>query len=138
MFTSNPDTAYKRCGLCHATWPSLTAFLRDPSVIIEGYQASFADPAGSLFLFTHDCGTTLSLRADLLTNLSEHPIHFIRMTSSSSCPGYCLNDRSLAPCKNECDMRWARDIIQLLRKRSFPPNMEELLGDIPESGSARA
>ncbi len=112
------QTGFKTCTVCAHCWPRIVDLIRDESLYINGYQASFSDSREGLFLFTHDidgCGTTLAISAGALKKLYTGPEHTIHMAYTERCEGHCMHGDDLAPCTNDCDMRWARDILQVLK-----------------------
>lgn len=109
---------FKTCTICACRWNQMADLIQDRDLFVNGYQASFDDAYEGLFLFTHTvegCGTTFSVPASALRNLYDGPDHTIHMSFTDRCEGHCMYEADLAPCANECDMRWARDIIQVLK-----------------------
>ena len=124
------SSAFKTCPLCHQSWGSLEDFLRDPEVIIEGYQASFVDPLMGLFLFTHNtnnCGTTISLRVHYLQYLVSRTDKLAVLRDTDACSTYCMDPYNLEPCPAPCAMSWIRVVLQMLRTRHFPKDLNHRL-----------
>ena len=123
--------SFKTCTTCSYHWDSLSDFIRDRNLELNGYQAAFNDAQEGLFLLTHNaagCGTTLAIPAKSLISLYEGPEHMIHMAFTDRCDGHCMYENDYKPCFNECDMKWARDIIQILRDHgpeAFLKNLEE-------------
>ena len=112
------EKAFKICPNCSYRWNSMTDFIRDRNLELNGYQASFNDTHDGLFMVTHNmagCGTTLAIPAKSLTSLYDGPEHMIHMAFTDRCDGHCMYEKDYAPCFKECDMKWARDILQILR-----------------------
>ena len=111
----------------------MQSFLEDPTLRLEGYQASFVNPEKGLFLFTHedhDCGTTLSIRAGLLKELAPNTHVHTNHTGQDGCPGHCLDQHNLEPCDQVCNMRWVRDLLPLLENHELTPaRAKELKND---------
>lgn len=131
------DKAFKTCTICAQRWQEMFDLIRDEDLYVNGYQASFNDACEGLFLFTHDvdgCGTTFGVHAGSLEELYKGPKHTIHMAFTEQCDGHCLYEDDLAPCSNECDMRWVRDILQVLRNHG----KEELLKRLEESRNPEA
>ena len=38
------------------------------------------------------------------------------------CAGNCSMETDFSPCSAECDMRWIRDVMQLIKKHHYPTN----------------
>ena len=113
---------FKTCTLCSQCWCEVEAFLRDESLRLEGYQASFLNPEKGLFLFTHlieDCGTTISIRAGRFKEFAPHTGITTRNTGKATCPGHCLSTHDLEPCNAVCDMRWVRDLLPKLQQHTL-------------------
>lgn len=119
---------FKRCSLCGKVWPQLADLVVDRDLQVTGYQACFVDPQMGLILVTHrveGCGTTLALRVDTLRDLYDGPEHAESRTGQEFCRGYCLRHNILEECDVDCEMAWARTVLQWLRKHELPPHMIE-------------
>ncbi|MBN2685799.1 MAG: hypothetical protein JXR40_11020 [Pontiellaceae bacterium] len=126
---------FKTCPRCAYCWHRMVDLIRDKNLVINGYQASFKDTGEGLFLFTHTvdgCGTTFSIPARALKKLYDGPEYTIHMALTERCKGHCLNDIDLEPCSVECDMKWARDIIQVLKNHG-PEEVLKKLEEVPAS-----
>ena len=110
------DTEFKTCTNCDATWTSLNTFLTDPTISLVGYMPTFDEPISGLFLFNHDCGTTLACKVGLFIHLYEGPIYSENKRGSDECPGYCQNKTDFSPCPVECNCAYVREMLQVLRK----------------------
>lgn len=123
------EQIFKTCSSCGTTWQSMKQFLEDKELVVEGYQASFSDSMDGLFLMTHsceDCGSTLALKTGLFRELYHGPEFTEHRTNMPGCDGHCLNENDLEPCDQECDMRWVRDVLQMLKNYGAP--MEKIIG----------
>ncbi len=64
---------FKQCTLCGTVWRTKDDFLRDPDLLLNGYQFTSLNfrnsHRGGVLLFTHrnqTCGTTLAVYAQIL------------------------------------------------------------------------
>jgi hypothetical protein len=119
----HPDDAviapFKTCTMCLQSWRDAESFISDPSLVINGYQAFFDNPERGLILFTHKiqgCGSTIAVPAGVFKPLYHGPDYLLRNFGEPSCCGHCLQDHDLEQCNAECDMRWVRDVLQMLRR----------------------
>ena len=107
---------FKTCTFCGHVWPERTAFLADPTIVLVGYQALFADLRLGLLLFNHlVCETTLAVRAGEFVNLYHGPVFSERLKGSESCVGHCEAEGDFAPCTNQCECAWVREVLQIVR-----------------------
>ena len=109
---------FKKCPKCNFSWNKRENFLSDENVYIIGYEASDGGLVDGLFLFNHDCSTTLALKVEKFKDLYDGPIFKERLTGSDDCSGYCLYKSNLEPCPAKCECAYVREIIQILRKSS--------------------
>ncbi len=111
------DTArfFKTCNNCGINWPNLTTFLGDPKIHLIGYMPAFENITSGLFLFNHDCRTTLACKVDLFKDLYHGPIFKEKKTGSTSCPRHCQDRDNLESCPEQCGCAFAREIIQILK-----------------------
>jgi hypothetical protein len=124
------DQTFKTCTICSQRWDNMLDLIRDENLFINGYQASFNDAHEGLFMFTHTvngCGTTFAIPAGKLTQLYNGPEHTIHMAYTEQCAGHCQHEEDLSPCPNDCSMRWARDILQILINHGPDELLEQLL-----------
>ena len=112
--------AFKRCSLCGYRWDSREAFLTDPNVEIVGYQVNFDSLSLGLLLFNHSCRGTLSVAAEVFRDIYDGPVFSERATGGEECPGHCLHQRNLKPCPAQCECRYIREIIEIIK--GFRPN----------------
>jgi hypothetical protein len=109
------EEVFKKCNLCDFCWHSRDSFLSDPGLTLVGYQPYFKDLTAGYFLFTHSCGTSLSLKAGVFSDLYSGPIFEKNMRGGDDCPGYCLNEKELKACPVECECAYVREILQIVR-----------------------
>lgn len=114
------DTDFKTCSNCNARWESLEGFIQDPDIELMGYMPTFDDLLSGLFLFNHDCGTTLACRVGLFAHLYDGPVYKERRTGQIECPGYCLNKTDVSPCPVQCDCAYVRETMQIIK--TWPKN----------------
>jgi len=110
---------FKTCTTCSKEWGKIIDFIKDHKLDINGYQASFDESVEGLFMFTHttdQCGTTLASKTGNFRFLYDGPDYKINNAYSETCEGHCQRVNDIEPCTQECSMRWARDILQILRE----------------------
>lgn len=110
-----PSNIFKRCSKCHHPWISRDLFLQDPELEIVGYQANFVKLELGLFLFTHSCGTTMSIWAKDFVDLFHGTIYTEHAIGSDQCPGYCLQQEELRPCSVHCEYAYVREIVGIIK-----------------------
>jgi hypothetical protein len=109
--------------MCKHGWKDLKSFIEDPEIILNGYLADFNEPGNGLIVVTHkklNCGSTISIRAKLLKHLYTGPVYENHMTGKKGCPGKCLLLNDFSECSNKCNMRWVRDVMQLINDNHYP------------------
>jgi len=112
--------AFKKCSCCGTVWENLTDLIRDEQVKIIGYQAAFSDSYEGLFFFSHrsrQCGTTIAIPVSCFTNLYKGPVYTEHLVCTELCNGLCDSFYDFGVCAQECDMRWVREIIEVLQNR---------------------
>ena len=126
-FFLTPRDVFKKCSVCNTIWDKYADFLSDPQISLVGYQVDFVDLEEGLFLFNHECQTTLAItggklkgRATLaittgkFKHLYDGPIWTERLNETDVCPEYCLRKDDLRPCPQKCECAYVRDIIQTI------------------------
>jgi hypothetical protein len=106
---------FKKCPLCGYPWQDRKTFLADPDIIIIGYQACLDDIKTGLFLFNHQCKTTMALEVLKFDDLYNGPKYDTVLTKTDECSGYCLDINELSACSAECKYAYVRDIIQVIQ-----------------------
>lgn len=117
---------FKQCRVCQHCWNELSDLVKDRSLDIAGYQASFKSVEEGLILFTHlddNCHSTLAVKAKELKELYFGPAFLVHNTGKADCKGHCLDSSDLEPCAAECDMRWVREVLQVLRSHEMPEDL---------------
>ncbi len=115
---------FKKCSMCGFEWRERLSFLSDPTLRIIGYQSDFDQLMAGLFLFTHSCGTSLSIPAEHFEDLSRGPIFIERLNGTETCPGYCLHKDDLRPCQAKCQCAYVREIVQVILDWPKPVKVE--------------
>ena len=100
--------------MCGFVWPEKASFLNDPTLQIIGYQANFDELMAGLFLFQHNCGTSLAIKAEAFEDLYDGPIFTERMSGTNECEGHCLLDNDLRPCPAKCECAYVREVVQVI------------------------
>lgn len=111
----NTDS-FKTCSNCQARWLTVEAFMEDPAIEVVGYMPTFDDLLNGLFLFNHDCGTTLACPVALFAHLYTGPIYQVKKAGQSECPGYCQHKSNLSPCPVKCNCAYVREALQIVKK----------------------
>jgi hypothetical protein len=114
------NKSFKKCACCGNEWANLNNLIRDEQVQIIGYQAAFTDSYEGLFFFAHrtkECGTTIAIPVSCFANLYEGPEYTAHLECTELCNGLCQSFYDFGVCSKECDMRWVRDIIEVLINR---------------------
>jgi hypothetical protein len=115
--TATKGFLFKSCPMCGHRWDHRGALLADPAVEMKGYMANFDHLEMGFFLFNHRvCGTTLSLRASLFTDLYEGPVYAQRRTGTEACPGFCLQSDELSPCPARCECAYVREVVAICHR----------------------
>jgi hypothetical protein len=112
------DMPFKTCNMCQKTWLDAESFITDPSLKINGYQAYFDIPEDGLILFTHKakgCGSTLAVPAGVFKPLHRGQKYLHRKNGTDVCAQHCNRVDDLDDCHAECEMRWVRDVLHILR-----------------------
>ncbi len=120
------DDLFKQCTMCGTQWATLSEFVLDPDLVVNGYQAHFEFPERGLAIVTHavpDCGTTLAIPVHKLRSLYRGPNYRERRTGTIACAGRCLRIEDLQACDANCDMAWVRHAIQCLLRHELPPHL---------------
>ncbi len=116
------QTTFKTCSGCGKNWLTQNKFLEDIDLKLNGYKADFEKLEYGLLFFTHDqenCHSTLAIEVVEFMNLHTGPIHPLRRTGLSDCPGYCRDTEQLARCEAVCECAFVRDIIHVIKQRKI-------------------
>jgi len=107
--------------MCRKSWISRDAFLVDPALIFNGYQADFGVLEQGLFYFTHEtnnCGSTMALKAEAFLSLYTGKRYTESKQLSKECPQYCLERNQLKRCQAQCQYAFVREVTQIIMDRS--------------------
>jgi len=116
--------AFKTCSQCGFVWRGRTSFLSDPTLNLIGYQVHFEELSAGLFLFNHNCGTTLSVQAKEFRDFYGGAIFTERLMGTEQCQGSCLRQDDLRPCPEKCECAYVREVLQVI---SHWPKSEPLV-----------
>ena len=97
-------------------WNSRDIFIKDPSIVLIGYQANFKELTEGLFYFDHkECGNTLALKTGMFRDLYNRKIFNESKLGTTECLGYCNDKDNLKRCPAKCECAYVREIMQLLK-----------------------
>ncbi len=105
---------FKKCSKCGFVWAQRASFLSDPSLHMIGYQVNFDELMAGMFLFNHDCGTSLAISADDFRDLYDGPMFTERLNGTKECGDHCLHESDLQPCPAQCECAYVREIVQMI------------------------
>jgi hypothetical protein len=109
---------FKACPMCNVSWATRKSFLDDSGLRLVGYQVNFEDLQAGFFLFNHDvagCGTTIAVEAGQFLDMHSGPMFQERLDGKECCPRYCHRAQSLEPCPVQCECRYVRDVLQVVK-----------------------
>jgi hypothetical protein len=112
---------FKTCPMCATHWTSRDAFLDDPTIHFNGYQANFGIMDQGLFYFTHqtnECGSTMVIRVEAFLSLYNGPRYSEDKQLSKECPRFCLDRNQLKRCQAHCRYAFVREVAQIITDRS--------------------
>ena len=89
--------------------------MRDPGIVLIGYQANTEELALGLFYFNHSCKGTLAVNAGDFKDLYDGPVFRHRATGSEDCKGFCLKPDELGRCPAQCECAYVREILQIIK-----------------------
>lgn len=108
---------FKKCPKCRRSWRDRESFLSDPDLRLIGYQVNYGELNAGLFLFNHDCRTSLAVKAGEFADMHKGPIFESRFANTDRCAGHCLHVNDLNPCPNKCECAYVRDVLQEVKRR---------------------
>ena len=114
---------FKTCSKCGKIWNSISDYILDKTLVINGYQANFVQPENGLILATHheyDCDSTLSVYAQSIRHLSASETYQTLNKGKDTCKMLCVDQGNLEYCGAECSMAWVREVIQYMREHRMP------------------
>ncbi len=118
---NHQEIHFKTCPMCEKHWESRDAFIGDPTLVFNGYQANFGLVEQGLFYFTHeidDCGSTMALKAEAFLSLYRGKRYAESKHLSQECQRYCLERSELRRCQAHCQYAFVREVIQIILNRS--------------------
>ena len=110
---------FKECPMCSAVWKDRDEFIKDNSLVINGYQTNFEYLEHGLFYFTHEvdgCFSTMAMKVNAFYDLSPHKKFTERKTLTEECPRHCLDKSNLEKCYADCECAYVRDLLGTLRQ----------------------
>jgi len=113
-----PEAPFKICTSCGHRWSRRAQFLADPAVTLVGYQSFIQDEVLGLFLFNHDCGTTLTVRAVRFEDLHDGPIYELRSHAAARGPGLCLASEVDHGCPSACECRFVDQVTETVGRKA--------------------
>lgn len=111
---------FKACPMCGKKWRSRDAFLDDPHLMFNGYQANFGKIGEGLFYFTHataGCGSTMAIQAEAFSSLYSGSRYSEIKMFTKECHGYCLNRHELQRCQAHCAYAYVREVAHIIKNR---------------------
>jgi len=117
---------FAACPSCATTWKTRHEFLLDPSLILNGYQASIKNLETGLLLFTHhreNCRTTMGIRVMEFLDLYSGERYSENRALSPGCPRYCIDEKRLDRCDVLCECAFVREIVHkivLVKNQPLP------------------
>jgi hypothetical protein len=112
------ESSFKICTMCQTRWPDRERFLADPALEMIGYQADIQSLENGLFLFNHlveNCKSTIAVRVHQFRDLYDGPVYQKCLIGTEDCAGLCLHRENLKPCQAECECRYVRDLVQIVK-----------------------
>jgi len=109
-----PSYLFKKCNVCNHEWQDRDNFILDPAIRLIGYQANPENLNRGLYLFTHECGTTLAVHVENFLDLYQEPKYSLNMSGNNECPGYCRIENELSDCGLECSCVHFRKIMSIM------------------------
>lgn len=112
---SDGSGVFKKCASCNHGWETRDSYLSDPQLRIVGYQANFESPGLGTFMFSHLCGTTMSISAHEFVDLYTGHIFNKLAKGSRECPKYCLDEKDLKSCEVPCECAYIRKVALIIQ-----------------------
>jgi hypothetical protein len=119
--SARKEQIFKTCPMCEKSWSCRDAFLDDPELIFNGYQANLGIKELGLFYFTHikpGCGSTMALKVGMFFSLYNGQRFQQNKHLSKECSGLCLDREKLDRCPAHCEFAFVREISQIIKDRS--------------------
>jgi hypothetical protein len=121
---SLPDGPFKICTSCERRWDTREQFLDDPTIVLLGYQSFLPDDVLGLFMFNHDCGTTLTIRAARLEDLHDGPIYRARRDWVQHGAETCLASSTDHACPPTCECEYVKHVSEAVGRKDRVPTSE--------------
>jgi len=119
--STRKEQIFKTCPMCAKSWSSRNAFLDDPELSFNGYQANFGIKEQGLFYFTHHkpgCGSTMALKVGMFFSLYDGKKFDENKYLSKECTSLCLDREKLDRCPVHCEFAFVREVSQIIKDRS--------------------
>jgi hypothetical protein len=119
--STRKEQIFKTCPMCEKSWSCRDAFLDDPELSFNGYQANFGIKGQGLFYFTHQkpgCGSTMALKVGKFFSLFNGKKFHENKHLSKECSGLCLDTKKLDRCPAHCEFAFVREVSQIIKDRS--------------------
>jgi hypothetical protein len=119
--STRKEQIFKTCPMCAKSWSSRNAFLDDPELSFNGYQANFGIKEQGLFYFTHHkpgCGSTMALKVGMFFSLYDGKKFDENKHLSKECTSLCLDREKLDRCPVHCEFAFVREVSQIIKDRS--------------------
>jgi hypothetical protein len=108
---------FRACGSCLKEWASWHDFVLDPQIRLLGLQSVPSTPDGSLLVFDHGCGTSISVPVNRvrphLQDLEVEPCTPARI-GYEECRRHCEELEDLAACHRPCVRARDRRLVQMI------------------------
>ncbi len=109
----------KQCPKC-AVWFTAKDFRENPEIKPLGMTFEEGDINHNLFYFNHaceDCGTTFTLKVNMLAELIESPKSQEILAGSDKCESHCLDINDTNECGQECKYAPFRKLLNQMMNR---------------------
>jgi hypothetical protein len=108
---------FKICPKCSHTWNTRDDFLKDLSICLIGFQASFKETESGHYLLNHNsggnhCGTTIAVEVEAFLSLHKGTMFTEIKFESPMCELHCTRVDDLSQCPVECKNAVAREIMK--------------------------
>jgi len=105
---------FKKCKVCNHEWQDRDSFILDPAIKLIGYQANPDNLNRGMYLFTHECGTSLAVHVEEFLDLYQGTKYNLSKSGNNECPGYCRIENALTDCGLECSCVHFRKIMTII------------------------
>jgi hypothetical protein len=118
---------YRECQQCGMTWESREELVRDSAIEVAAYHNAMARPEASLILLRHthgECGGTFTVQVGDFRHYYRGVQYAGRLTGTPACSGYCLQEHELRPCDAQCELHWARVVLDCFCLHHVPDHID--------------